>query len=63
MSKMRNTEITVKRGFRYTCYVSTATQNFAILVYRNVHMLCTYQGAKMKFRLLDDFWPDYVALT
>ena len=27
MSKIRNTEITDKRGFQHPCYVATATQN------------------------------------
>ena len=27
MSKIRNTRITVKWGFRHTCYVTTAAQN------------------------------------
>ena len=39
MSKIRNTEITDKRGFRYNCYVATANQNLKDL--RN-SSLCTY---------------------
>ena len=33
-----------------------------ILDYGQAHILWTYQKAKIKCRLLDDFWPDCVAL-
>ena len=34
-----------------------------IIVYGHVHILWTYQEAKIQFWLLDNFWPDCVALT
>ena len=46
MSKIGNIGITGKRGFRYTCYFATATQNLKDLrnaiVYGHAYILWTY---------------------
>ena len=59
MSKKRNTGITDKWGFWHTCYITTATQSL-----KDIHNsgLRTYREAKIKFWLLDDYWPDCVAM-
>ena len=61
MFKIRNTGITDKRGFSHTCYVATATKK--LKDFHNFSLWTTYQEAKILFWLLDDFWPDCVALS
>ena len=68
MFKIRNTGITDKQGFQYTCYIATSTEN--LKEFRNASvwtcshtLLWTYEGAKIKLWLLNDFWPDCVAVS
>ena len=51
--------LTDKRGFLYTYYVATATQNLKVL-YSNIMDILSSQH---KMMILDDFWPDKIALT
>ena len=60
MSKIRNTGLTDKWGFRYICYVATATQNGD---YGHVYIVWPYQEAIIAFWLLNYFWPAYVSST
>ena len=59
MSKIRNTAITDKWGFRHTCYVATATQNlkdFHNFSLRTcLHLLVKLRSQNIFFDFLDDF--------
>ena len=60
MSKIKNTGITNKWGFRHTCYVAKQSK---ILKISTILVYLHDQEAKIKFWVLDDFSPDSVALT
>ena len=60
MSNIRNTGITDKRGFRYTCYVATSTQN--LKDFRNYMDMFTYYGhikAKILILLAKE-WAEFL---
>ena len=69
MSKIRNTRITNKGGFRHTCYVATQQHKIektaTILVYVGPtcsHIMDISRSENTILLLLDDFRPDCVAL-
>ena len=65
MSKIKNTGITDKRGYRYNYYVAKSKILKGlriILVYGHVDILWTHEGAITEMMTFDDFWPDGVAL-
>ena len=59
MSKIRNTGIT---DGAFGTLATLPHQPKRLLVYGHVHICLPFQEAKTKCWLLDDLWPDCVAL-